>query len=296
MKLNVSYCIGKNYFQHLLVSINSLIESNVNLKIWVLHDGLDVNELTILHNLAGQDICEIESILIEDRIFNNLVKGHHFTNANYYRLLIPDLLPSHVKQVLYLDADLVVVSNLDEVFKTDISSHFLAAVEGARFDRHLQLRMSRHSHYFCSGVMLINTELWKEFKLKEKVIEFTNKNPEHIKFVDQCGLNAIIDGRWLPLHPRYDQQTAFWGHHVDCNTFGLEELEEAKTNPAIIHYTGSSKPWHFMNNHPYKSEYWKYLKMTPYADYKPTDYTLKNVILKNTPEWLKVTAKKILGR
>ena len=37
-------------------------------------------------------------------------------------------------------------------------------------------------------------------------------------------------------------------------------------NPLIIHYSGPIKPWHIECKNPYKSEYLKYLKKTPWRD------------------------------
>lgn len=42
--------------------------------------------------------------------------------------------------------------------------------------------------------------------------------------------------------------------------YGEAELDEAINNPCIIHYTGSSKPWDYLNLHPLKKVYFNYLK------------------------------------
>lgn len=293
---NIVFCIGKNYFQHLAVSIVSLLQKNDNLNLWIVHDGLENASIAMLSDRIAETNCNMHFVYITSDIFDGLVKNHHFTNANYYRLLIPELLPDDIEKVLYLDADLLVLSSLEGIFSINVDNYYVAAVEGARFDRHEQLGMNSDSHYFNSGVMLINNKLWKRNNVKYKVVDFTNRNPDCINFVDQCGLNAVIDGKWLPLHPKYNQQTAFFEKQVDCNTFSFSDLEEAKHSPSIIHYTGSSKPWHYMNRHPYKDEYWKYLKMTSFADYTFPDYTYKNFVKKHTPIFLKNTIKKVVGK
>ena len=48
----------------------------------------------------------------------------------------------------------------------------------------------------------------------------------------------------------------------------------------IVHFTGSSKPWHYMNNHPLKREYLGYLSRTEWKGYKYPDYSLRNFIYK----------------
>ena len=50
--------------------------------------------------------------------------------------------------------------------------------------------------------------------------------------------------------------------------------------PVIIHFPAAIKPWHFMSINPYKKEYWKYLKMTPFRDYHEPDKSIKNAFKK----------------
>jgi len=78
-----------------------------------------------------------------------------------------------------------------------------------------------------------------------------------------------------------------------------QELQEARTKPVVIHYSSGSKPWHFKNRHPYKSYYWKYLKMTPYrraiySDLRPL-HLLKSMIPKNFKAAIKKVLKKQAG-
>ena len=59
--------------------------------------------------------------------------------------------------------------------------------------------------------------------------------------------------------------------------FKYQEYLESNKNPSIIHYTGSSKPWQYLNKHPLKNEYYKYLKRTCWKKYIPKDKNIKNV-------------------
>ena len=94
--------------------------------------------------------------------------------------------------------------------------------------------------------MLINLKLWEENNIKERVLNYVSKNPDRIQFVDQCGLNAVIADSWYPLHPRYNVQTSFFWKITRLTRFSDDALQLAKTAPAMIHYTGESKPWIFV--------------------------------------------------
>ncbi len=71
------------------------------------------------------------------------------------------------------------------------------------------------------------------------------------------------------LHCKYNLISPFLRidqrHKKSC--YFDSEIEEAKEKPIVIHYTGSFKPWHFMNNHPYRSLYWTFRDRTPFKRY-----------------------------
>lgn len=292
-KYNIVFATDQNYIEHLSVSLISLLHNNSNLdfKIYIINGGIEKEKWQKLETIVQKYNVELIDICIDDTIFEKLVTNHHFTKANYYRLLIPEFIDE--EKVLYMDADIVVNGNISELYNLDIEDYYIAAVENPGFDRHKELKMDKNSKYFNSGIILINNKKWKDSKLSKNVIDFVSENQESIKFVDQCGLNAVINGSWKLVQLKYNQQAVIFEKDFDdkYNCFSKEELEEAKLNPVIIHYTGSSKPWHFRNKHPYKYLYWKYLKMTPFKRYIPEDLTVLNIIKWMFPNKIKEIIK-----
>jgi lipopolysaccharide biosynthesis glycosyltransferase len=54
----------------------------------------------------------------------------------------------------------------------------------------------------------------------------------------------------------------------DLDNVSPKELEQARSNPKIIHFNGKFKPWHFTYQHPFKATYTKIrrsLQKTPYV-------------------------------
>lgn len=288
-KYNIVFATDQNYIQHLVVALKSLLENNKeqNFKIYIINGGIEKFIFSKVKRICLDYNAELQSIVIDDLIFKNLVTNHHFTKANYYRLLIPNFIDD--EKVLYLDADIVVNSSIKELYNFNFDDKYICAVLNLGFTRHKELKMSLSSEYFNSGVMLINNEKWKKDNISDQVVSFVDNNRENIKFVDQCGLNAIINGRWKKIPLKYNQQAAIFEDNFErkYHNFSSQELNEAKENPIIVHYTGSSKPWHFMNKHPYKKLYWKYLKMTPFKRIIPEDLTIINIIKWLTPDQVK---------
>jgi lipopolysaccharide biosynthesis glycosyltransferase len=75
--------------------------------------------------------------------------------------------------------------------------------------------------------------------------------------------------------------------------FGESKDNKIYQSATILHFTGMSKPWQYINKHPYKKEYYKYIKKTPWKGYKPEDKTIGNFLRKYKlmPKWYDVIGK-----
>jgi len=287
-RFTVLFATDASYIPHLATAIYSLLKNNsdLRLKIVVFTVSLPENDRTNLEKIASDFNTPIKFELLDDSHFSGLILNHHFKKSNYYRLFAADFIPE--AKCLYLDADLIVDSSIKDIISIDISDKFLAAVENPGFSSHATLGMREESKYFNSGVMLLNLEKWREVDTKNSVIDFVKKRPQAIQFVDQCGLNGVVDGNWLELDAKFN-----------CQTYMLTEVHPSiylgSNQPIVIHFTGSGKPWHLNNIHPYKKLYWRYRNKTVYKAYVPDDLTFANVIRFIAPVALKKFYRKIFN-
>jgi lipopolysaccharide biosynthesis glycosyltransferase len=298
--MNIVFAANKTYLPHLSAAIASLVEHHQNdaLNIYIINRDFDGEDWRKLEKISHFKCHHFREIKLSNERLLNLVTGGHYRPENYFRLLIPDFIDDH--KALYLDSDLIVNGSLHEFYNLDLGMHYLAAVEDAFFDRHESLEMNQSSRYFNSGVMLINLNKWRDAKVKNRVIEYVEKNPEKILFVDQDGLNSVVNGDWLMLHPAFNVQTAFYRMRdldlLRCST----ELLDAVNSPLIIHFTEHCKPWHIFNRHPNRNLYWHYLKRTPYnkvwPDFVmifPQEWGLRYIVSKYLPIHVKNWLRKV---
>ncbi|TLU82831.1 MAG: glycosyltransferase family 8 protein [Chlorobium sp.] len=298
-KVNIVFAIDNNYVQHLSVALVSLLDNNKDLsfRIYIISSGLSDKNIKNIHKISDRYDCEVKNITVSDDLFVTLATAHPFyPKGTYYRLLIPELI--NEQKVLYLDSDIVVNGSIKALYNQDTGENYVCAIEDPGFDRHVQLKMDPRAVYFNSGMMLINLAKWKRDGIQKKVIDFIENNQEAIWFPDQCGLNAVINGRWKKVPLKYNQQSSIFSKDFEkkFNCFSSEELSQAKERPVIIHYTSGSKPWHYKNRHPYKRRYWDYIKMTPYrhaiySDLMPL-FLLKSMIPADLKKIIKGALKK----
>jgi lipopolysaccharide biosynthesis glycosyltransferase len=267
--INIVCASDDRYVKHLAVLILSIIKNNPNchLRFNIIDGGIKKDNIHKLESILASNKVGFKFLYPNKERVKSLKIDKHLSLVTYYRLLIPQLLDKSIEKVLYLDSDIVVNDDIAELFNIDITSYSMAAVETPFFNRHKELSMDRRASYFNAGVLVINLKYWRENNISDKVITFITDNPDSILYHDQDGMNAILFDKWLGIDSTWN---------LTSQLLYLGKLNDTK-NANIIHYTEASKPWHLLNNHPYKNEYEKYLAMTPWKDDIPPE---NDIILK----------------
>jgi lipopolysaccharide biosynthesis glycosyltransferase len=272
-----------NYAQHLGVMLTSLLVNNSFSKIFihVLYEKLQKNNVDNITEIVRVHNQQIEFLKVNiSKISKYLKTTHHISKAAYFKILTPKLIKKGIKKVLYLDCDLIILGEIKNLWRTDISQYYLGAVSDPTSERYYDLGIPKSSGYFNTGVLLFNIPKWKQSKMPDKVINFIKNNQNKILLWDQDALNANLYDKWLGINPKYNFQSAMYGTRI-------------VRNPIIVHYSSSSKPWQFRNNHPLRNKYWEYLRLTPWKNYRPRDFTLKSIVLHFTPLKAELLLRKV---
>ena len=172
---------------------------------------------------------------------------------HFARLYAIEHLPADIDRVLYLDADILVRDDLSTLWSTDLNGATIGAVRGgaglwmAKFQwNYEQLGLDGNLMYVNSGLMLIDLDAWRARSAFTRCMNYIETWSSRMQFADQEVINAVFSAEWIELAPRWN-----WIHlgsasndaHRAC-AFTRADLEEARTNPAIVHYAGP-KPWHW---------------------------------------------------
>lgn len=292
---DILFAADRGYLPHMATAIASLLANNPHeaFHLHVIHTDIDDQSLAKLRTKIDQPLTAHR---IPEDAFTDLPTFGHIARSSYYRLFAADVLPG--RRALYLDSDLIVLAPLAPLLATDMAGHAVAAVINPGITPHPGLAMSEGAAYLNSGVMLLDLDQWRARALRESVTARIRQAPQAIRFADQCGLNAVLDGDWLQLHPRYNAIANFWVEGMDAaiSAYGDQAVTETRANPAIVHFTGSSKPWQLNDTHPMKASYWHYRRQTAFARRLPDDISLKTIVRRITPAPLQRAARNLLKR
>lgn len=183
-----------------------------------------------------------------------------FSIAMCYRFFIQIVLPTEIEKAIYLDSDIIVNLNINELWKIELDNNILGAITSkdmgvTKFnDKIVHDGYVKIEDYFNSGVLLMNlTLLRREEETLLNGIKFAVEN-KYFKFFDQSILNYCFATRTLKLLPKFN--VYFWIARNKDETFAGQK---------IYHYTGGLRCQLNMNN-PLNRMWLSYFMKTPWFD------------------------------
>ncbi len=214
-----------------ITAIYSLFINNDNVRLRIMYTELSDDAKTILNRLqkAGSN-NSIEYTAVEGSLLERIkVSTGRWRQETFFRYYITEICPEY-DRVLWLDADILVRKNIEELYNTDFEGRSFAAVydNSSRPEERLGL-----SDYCNAGILLINAAKLKETK---KTDDFWNlvASPDYAgELPDQDALNIVFDGDIKIID-------MIW------NMFPLIHEEYAAKyidKTAIVHYVSEHKPW-----------------------------------------------------
>jgi lipopolysaccharide biosynthesis glycosyltransferase len=228
--------------------------------------------------------CNLHFLKVNPNLVQSLKVFGHVTGTAYYKLFVGELLPQNLQKVIYLDPDIVVRGNLDELWNGCLDNSIVGAVPDSfveAYPERSKLGLGPSESYFNSGVLLIDLNRWRQARIGSDALAFTICHADRISFADQCSLNWVLRNRWTHLPECWNLQTfAVVEDHYGFMDYSRAAKERAMA-AKIIHFSGDSKPWHYMNNHPIKRDYLAYLSRTNWKNCRYPDYTLRNFVRRN---------------
>ena len=245
------------------VTLQSLINNSNNERhydIVILHTKLsDKNKGLLLNQASNHPNISVRFYNMTRHIGG---KNLHTTNskplASYCKLYIANILQNYNK-VIYLDSDTIVCRDIADMYDIQIGDAWVAAVRdydlmarfrlkdytiGAKWPNNLNID-DLFTEYHNSGVLLLNLSEMRNHQIGDKLIDEAEHNIyDHF---DQDILNKVCRGHILSLDSAWNVI-----HDAGLRKKGMARipakyyrkwLEKDRSQPSIVHYVGSDKPW-----------------------------------------------------
>ena len=257
-KISIAICPDNNYFHHALALSLSILDhgnKNIDFKFYFCHRGIRTKNLKIIKN----NIERYKNALV---VFLDFTKEtEQFETVSYVnsksmfdRIFLCDAV--NEDKILYLDCDMICVSDISELFAQDINNYYLGVVrdrwveelarrESSQFINILPnknkyrnwkffllncLAIKEPTKYYNSGMLLMNLKKIREDNIKAQLINFILDN-QPTPMPDQDALNYVCKNvRYLDSRFNFVLSTKKF--------FGIKDdyVMQGYTNPVIIHH------------------------------------------------------------
>ncbi len=240
-----------NYVFIMSAAIVSLFENKKGdypVRLFIMDGGISRENKEKLGRIEKKYNFSITYIPVDNKMFEGFPTTSFWPIATYYRLAAARLLPASVHKLVYLDCDVIVLGDIQELFKENLDGYGIGIVRhnptkevDAAYKR---LGLSPTAAYFNAGVLLIDLDFWRREKIEEQCVELLKKRREVIHVVDQDMLNIIFENKAKLLPWRYNSLDGT-GEHV------------------CIRHFADSKPWYRLSAIPFHKDWVRYMGMTP---------------------------------
>ena len=270
----------------MLASIQDNLDNNTDLDFIVLDGGISQRNKNYLERQFQRDGSGRITFLDCTDLYTAISVHMHFSTPTYYRLSLTEILKGY-KKIIYLDADLIVLADLRDLYDIPLENgfavaavsdvvmkHFVAtgtpalySTGGQKAEQYLREWVgmgNNYAGYFQAGVMLIDIDKFKDKNIYDKSLCELKK--KKYWFVDQDVLNKLLNDSVQYLDMSWNVM-----NHLLMVTKGLDndlvrKIKESIDSPRIIHYAGKkAKPWNNMNA-PMSQYYWHYSRKTYWYD------------------------------
>ncbi|SHH42756.1 glycosyltransferase family 8 protein [Cognatishimia maritima] len=263
-KIQIAIATDRNMLDAAIVALGSVLENcrhrvDVHFLGYALLavDRNAIEKLCLLHN-ARLTFHELSSGLF----VGAEQKNSKITLVTLARMYLPQWITG---KILYLDSDMLICDDVAKLFEIDLGQSLLGAVRdplmlsrlakgrSAEDKTLLHIQSIMHdapiSEYFNAGLLLFDCDRIREKPaLVDAMTDVSRAN--QYPMLDQDHLNSLFIGQTSFLPLRWNDA---WAERqkLSRNLENLDFLRESEVGaldqPAVIHFTGSWKPWHRLN-------------------------------------------------
>jgi len=267
--INICFICDSGYVKPTAVAIESLKVNRSHdaiYNIFVIGTELSQKDKSLFTSLSCKNfVVENVTFSMPEKLKNVNISRHVPLSA-MIKFYIPQIF-KNLDKILYIDGDVLIQSDLVDLWNTDISEVYAGVVKDIRNaydpDFLLQRLNFKYKAYFNSGVMLLNLNKCRKDSVTEQLVAY--RINEYNFHMDQDALNMIL-GKNIKCIPFKYNMLTFCFVRLSVTELELmfgeklpEQLIENYKTAAILHLGGKEKPW--THNFPYLThEYKRYAK------------------------------------
>lgn len=235
----------------MLVAMYSVIKNNFNYSVNfnIVHTDINDKNQARLRSLAGiSSRVTVNLLLADKKMFEDVeLTNNTVSMPAYYRYLAPSLL-SREDRVLYMDIDMMCISDLGGLYETNLSKYHIGAIEDyfvSKTDDYPGFKkgigFGSDDMYANSGLLLMNLSKMREDNIMPTFWDNIRRKADIIPapyniFADQTVMNITFKNKIKFLSNKYNVLTT-----------ALKYTKQKEV--AIVHFAGPDKPFTYRDEY-----------------------------------------------
>ena len=226
------------YIAYTTVLLQSLFETNPGKQFcfYIVYNALRQEEMDTVTQYALKYGARVEFLYVDGERYKDFPSSQRLTVETYFRLEIQELLPEYVERLLYLDCDMIICRDIDELYNMDFEEKYIAA---CGYSTKLE-----SGGEFNAGMLMMNLKKMRKdgitFDTYRKLAEQLNGN----YYMDQGLLNELYaeNGTKYVWKQKYNFTCPFYRKFreklkTEMPDYTLEDV-------TVMHFAGPGlRPW-----------------------------------------------------
>lgn len=249
--MNLLFTIDDGYVKQFQTMLYSLVRQmpGEDIQVYVLQKTLLEKDKEI-RSFAGKLGVTYHPIVVGTETFADAPTTDRYPDTIYYRLLAHEFLPEHLDKILYLDADMLCLNDVTDLYEMDLGDKLYAAAshnaDGKILDYVNKLRLQNfemESSYFNTGTLLMNLNAIRKVVKREAILDYIDRNRNRLILPDQDVLNGLYADMVEPVPDEIYNYDARYSLLYQAKSLGKWDLDWVIAHTAFLHFAGRDKPW-----------------------------------------------------
>lgn len=307
-KIGICFASDNNYAKHLGVALSSLIQNidDKNFYDIIIFDNhiSSSNKKLFIKTVENKLNCSLRFLSTSKYVEDNFYERDHVKKSTYLRFLILDFL-RNFKEIIYLDCDLIVNTDIAQLYDINLGSNLLGAVRDSvamayncrawnKEYNEKVLKLKEPYNYFNAGVLIFNVEELRKVTSAKALFEeglrtkYQNQDQDILNILAQ-GRVYFLDCAWnvMPSPPSNSKNIV-----SPAPVIHYQNYLNACKNPYIVHFAWHLQPV-YANDVEFADLFWKYARASLFYELMLQElfmYKTRKIPFK---EKLKVKIKKL---
>ena len=202
--------------------------------------------------------------------FKRVTHGIYISEAEYYRITLPSLLPN-LDKIIYINTDVITFKDLGEMYSIELEDdiYFMGILDNNKLPSKLK-NIKDLKKNMNEGILIMNLKSLRKYGIEEDLRNYVSAH--YLKRHNQTAINVVCHDHLGILSIKYatfsyksfKELVKYNKKQQKQYRYSKDELLKVYHEPTLLYFFGSVKPWHKKYKKKNQKYWWYYAKKSGY--------------------------------